>query len=459
MQIPIIGKPELGPYPTNMFFSQAAHKDLNLPGLMGTPGLKPYYDSSYARPVRGLKVMGSNLYAVIGDRVYKINNTLTGTLLTGTLSTTSGPVCMEHDGTNLMIVDPNVEGYTYTLGGSVTAIADADFPTPSFVTWQDGYFIVTEKDSGRFWIPTLYDPTDWDGSDWTTAEGNPDNILAILSDHEDVFCFGSESIQPYYNSGNSDFPFEVRQGSSMTEGIGAAHSSAAGDSTVFFLDTHGRVMRILGYNAQPISSRNLEKEISELSTFADAIGFYYTQQGHGFYALNFPTGNITLVFDVTTQMWHKRKSYPIALDGTEGRWRANCYTFFDGKHIVGDWQYGQLYELDFDTYTDNGETIRRIFDLPAIGDGETRVRHNRLKVDYKAGVGLTTGQGSDPQAMLKWSDDGMWSNDNELWTSIGKMGEYDKEVIFGRLGAPKRRVYRNIVSDPVEVVVTGAHLN
>ena len=63
--IPIIGKPELGPYPINMFYSQAAHKDLNLPGLMGTPGLKEYYDSSYAHPVRGLHVMGNLLYAVI----------------------------------------------------------------------------------------------------------------------------------------------------------------------------------------------------------------------------------------------------------------------------------------------------------------------------------------------------------------------------------------------------------
>ena len=455
--IPIIGKPELGPYPINMFYSQAAHKDLNLPGLMGTPGLKEYYDSSYAHPVRGLHVMGNLLYAVIGDRVYKINSTPTGSQLTGTLTTVTGPVCIENDGTNLMIVDPNIKGYTYTLGGNVTAISDVDFPTPSFLAWQDGYFIVTEKDSGRFYISTTYDPTAWDALDFTTAEGTPDNTLAILSDHEDLFNFGSLSIQPYYNSGNADFPFEVKQGASITEGIGAAHSVTAGDNTIFFLDQNGLVRRISGYSSIIISSRAIENEINALSTFSDAIGFYYSQEGHGFYILTFPTGDMTWAFDVTTQMWHKRRSYPIRGDDSEGRWRANCYAFFDGKHIVGDWQYGKLYELDFDTYTDNDETIRRIFDFPAIGDGQTKVRHNKLKIDYKTGVGLV---GEDePQAVLRWSDNGgeTWSNQN--WKGLGEIGDYDKEVNYRRLGASKIRIYRNMVTDPVEVVVTGAKLN
>jgi len=454
MEIPIIGKPELGPYPINMFYSPAAHKGLNLPGLMGTPGLKEYYDSSYAYPVRGLHAMGNKLYAVIGNRVYSIDSTPTATLLTGILTTTSGPVIMVDDGTNLMIIDPGVDGYTYTSGGNVTAIAAVGFPTPSYGTWQDGYFIVTEKDSGRFYTSTLYDPTLWDALDFATAEGTPDNTLAILSDHEDLFNFGSLSIQPYYNSEDG---FQVKQGASLTEGIGAAHSLAAGDNTMFFLDTHGRVMRISGYNAQPISSRKIEKEISELDTFSDAIGFYYTQEGHGFYVINFPTGDMTRSFNVTTQQWHKRRSYPIYGDGTEGRWRANCYAFFDGKHIVGDYQYGKLYELDFDTYTDNSETIRRFVDFPAIGNGKDKIRHNKLEVMFEGGVGLVGGD--DPQAVLCWSDDGGKTWSNQLWVGIGKIGKYTNRAIWRRLGASERRIYRIMVTDPVKVNITEAHLN
>jgi len=452
--IPIIGKPELGPYPINMFFSQAAHKELNLPGLMGTPGLKVYYDSSYGHPVRGLHVMRSKLYAVIGNRVYEIDSTPTGTLLIGTLTTTSGPVIMVDDGTNLMIVDPDVEGYTYTPGENVTAIADADFPIPSFLAWQDGYFIVTERDSGTFYISTLYDPTAWDALDFITAEGTPDNTLALLSDHEDLFNFGTLSIQPFYNSVDG---FQVKQGASLTEGIGAAHSIAAGDNTIFFLDKNGLVRRISGYRSQPISSRAIEKEINRLATFSDAIGFYYSQEGHGFYVLTLPTGDITWVFDVSTTMWHKRRSYPINPDGTEGRWRANCYAYFAGKHIVGDWQYGKLYELDFDTYTDNSETIRCFVDFPAIGNGKDRIRHNKLEVMFEGGVGLVGGD--DPQAVLRWSDDGGKTWSNQLWVGIGKIGDYTNRAIWRRLGASARRIYRIMVSDSVKVIITEAHLN
>ena len=209
-KISITGKQELGPYPINMFMSQAAHKELNLPGLMGTQGLKEYYEPSYAYEVRGLKVMGSNLYMVVGNRVYAIDNTPTATLLSGTLTGSSDPVCMKQDGTYLMIVERGVEGYVYSVDdGNVTAIADADFPTPSSLAWQDGYFVVTEKDTDTFYISTLRDPITWDGNDYTSAESSPDDTLQILSDHKELLSFGTQTIQFHWNSGNASFPFEA----------------------------------------------------------------------------------------------------------------------------------------------------------------------------------------------------------------------------------------------------------
>ena len=264
----------------------------------------------------------------------------------------------------------------------------------------------------------------------------------------------------YCNSGNATFPFERIQEAFIEQGTGARHSVASGDNTVFFLDNIGRIMRVsAGYSPQVISTRHIEDEISDLSLFSDAIGFFYIQKGHGFYVLTFPTGDITWVYDVSTQTWHKRKSYPIDTDGEESRWRANCYAFFEGMHIVGDWQNGKLYELDFDTYTDDTNTLRRYVDFPVIGDGENKVRHNKIQVDFEMGTGITTGQGSDPQAMLQWSDDNGKTWSNELWVTIGAMGKYGASAIWRRLGASKRRIYRVGVSDPIKVVITGAYLN
>ncbi|MCK4817659.1 hypothetical protein KA005_17955, partial [bacterium] len=316
-----------------------------------------------------------------------------GLLLVGTFLNTTGPVQIVSDGTYLMLVERDVRGYTCEADGDLTAIADVDFPTPSSLTWQDGYFIVTEKDSDRFYISTLRDPITWDSLDFTTAEASPDNTLAILSDHRELLIFGSQTIQPYYNSGNAAFPFEAIMGAVIQEGIGAADSLAAGDNTVFFVDKHGRIMRMSGHRVEPISSRYIEDIICNFPYFSDAIGFYYAHQGHGFYVVTFPRGNATWLYDVSTGFWHERTSYPVNPDASYSRWRANCHALFNGKHIVGDFENGKLYELDFDTYKDNDESIIRVFDFPAIGDGKARIRHNKLKLDYKTGVGIAVNPG------------------------------------------------------------------
>ena len=66
-----------------------------------------------------------------------------------------------------------------------------------------------------------------------------------------------------------------------------------------FIDEYAR--------AHPIES--LIQSIRETSTIADAIGFTYTQRGHKFYVLTFPTGGLTLVYDIAQGLWHERQSY------------------------------------------------------------------------------------------------------------------------------------------------------
>ena len=67
------------------------------------------------------------------------------------------------------------------------------------------------------------------------------------------------------------------------------------------------------------------------------------------------------------------------------------------------------------------------------------------------GVGLTSGQGSDPQIWLDWSDDGghSWSTVKPQ-RGIGKKGEYTKRAIWRRLGAFRQRYLRVRGSDPVK---------
>lgn len=425
--------------------------------LIGTPGLVEFCDLGTEVEIRNMIVMGDYLYAVGGTTLYKIDSDGSETAISGVLSTAIGHVYMAHDGTYIMIVDPGVDGYTQTGAGNLTVIADADFPTPSTLTWQDGYFIISKASSGRFYISKSYDPTDWTATDYATAEANPDDLIAVLSNSLALWLFGKETTEIWYNSGASAFPFERISGAFMTTGLAAAASLAGILGSLFWLNDRREVIKAEGFSADAISTDQIAYHFDQFTTVSDAVGFCYTQEGHTFYVLNFPTEDETWVYDATTSLWHERESYPIRRDGSYSRYRANCYAYFAGKHLAGDYLNGKIYELDLDTYTDDGETLRRKRVTQIINQDRKNLFFNNFEVEFEAGVGLVSGQGSDPQAMLRISDDGGHTWGNEHWRDIGEIGRYGKRAIWRRLGRSRNRTFEIVITDPIKSIILGAY--
>ena len=102
--------------------------------------------------------------------------------------------------------------------------------------------------------------------------------------------------------------------------------------------------------------------------------------------------------------------------------------------------------------------IRRLRRSPHIADEQIRIRHEAFQLDIEAGMGLTTGQGSDPQLMLRWSDDGGHTWSNEYWVSAGPKGQYRRRARWTRLGQAQDRVYEVVIADPVKVAWLDAFL-
>ena len=419
--------------------------------LRGTPGLKEWCDTGHHAEVRGIHKFGANVYAVVGNRVYRVNSEASATLCTGVLETFTGTVSMDDNDVQMMIVDGSY-GYT-VIGATVTKITDTGFVNnPETVTSQDTYFLVTWRGSDYVAISDPADGTSWDTTQEFTAQGSSDNVLSIISDHRDVFALGEDTVEVYYNSGG-DPPFTRRPGSTQEVGIGAKHSVAQLDNTLFFLSNKYQVVRYEGNNPVAKSTRSVDYQIAQYETKSDAIGMGIMIEGNAFYVLTFPTDNQTWSYNAASGFWQKLTSYP-----NEGRWRGNCYVYLNGKHIVGDYENGKLYELDFDTFTDNSETIRRIRTAAAVKSDGKNTFHHQLEIFFEAGRGLTSGQGSDPMAMLEYSDDGGHTWSHELWRSAGKIGKYEWRAVWNRLGRSRQRNYRLTVTDPVKWVITGANL-
>lgn len=99
----------------------------------------------------------------------------------------------------------------------------------------------------------------------------------------------------------------------------------------------------------------------------------------------------------------------------------------------------------------------RVRTSPHIHKDQKRIIYHSLEIDFESGIGLVYGQGSDPTASLRWSDDGghTWSYSHQV--SIGALGKYKARAKWYRLGSSRDRIYELTVSDPVKAVVIGAN--
>mgnify|MGYP003649920256 FL=1 len=132
---------------------------------------------------------------------------------------------------------------------------------------------------------------------------------------------------------------------------------------------------------------------------------------------------------------------------------------FNKKHIVGDRSLGTLYDMSVDKFTDaGGGPLRRVRRTPHLNIDNDYVVYDEFQVELQTGLGLSAGQGSDPQAMLRWSDDGGETWGNEHWVSAGARGNYGTRAIWRRLGRGYDRVFELAVSDPVPWRLMGAYI-
>jgi hypothetical protein len=462
--------------------------------LQRAPGLR-LLASIGDGPIRGLWQYGGYGYAVSGNNLYRINSSWAATFL-GTVSG-AGPVSMSDNGNQLFIAC-NGPSYIYNSATSVfQQITDPDFPGAVTVGYLDGYFVFNEPNSQKVWVTSLLEGTQVDALDFASAEGSPDGLVSLIIDHREAWLFGANSVEVWYDAGNADFPLSRIQGAFNEIGCAAPYSVAKLDNGIFWLGSDARgngiVYRANGYTGQRISTHAVEWQIQEYASISDAVAYTYQQDGHAFYVLIFPTANTTWVYDVATQAWHERAGF---LNGNFTRHRSNCQMNFGGEIVVGDYENSNIYAFDLNTFSDNGDPQKWLRSWRALQTGQNnlnRTTHHSLQLDCESGVGLDgndpytllnslnaetgdalltesgvsilvsveTAQGTDPQVMLRWSDDGGFNWSNEHWRSMGKIGEKGKRIIWRRLGMTMKlrdRVYEVSGTDPVKINIMGAEL-
>lgn len=421
----------------------------------GIPGLDLFANAGDT-PWRALLPVETTafFYGVHLGTLYKIDNTATLTAL-GTLNTTTGRVSMAHNGDVILIVD-GTNGYTYTISTNTFAqVSDVDFLNGAKTcTWLDQLFVVEDGEE----IATSPDGTNWDATDRAVAESSPDGIVHVLADHGELNILGAISTEYWVTTPAVDFALQPLKSNTAEWGCAAQWSVVKANDSVIFLaknrDGQASVVRLNGYVPQVISTPDLDAIINGYTTVLDATALAYKVGGHPFYQINFPSADASWLFDALTGRWHPIKSYQ------RGRHRAEIGIQYLARTIVSDSSTGKLYKINPATYSENGEVIEAelISETVRMPDGE-RFPVDRLRIDMERGVGLATGQGSDPQVMLQVSRDGGNTWGAEMWESAGAVGQYKRRVEWRRLGTSDQWTFKVRVTDPVKRVFVSASIN
>lgn len=443
----------------NFFYEKTS----NGQALVSTHGSTLFVQPTTAEVRGGIEYNGK-AYFVIGATLYEINSNGVATSR-GTLSTSSGRVSMAHNGTRvggnqqIMIVD-GTSGYIYdNTTSTLSTISDTDMVASESVTFLDGYFVFSQKDTDRFWITALYDGTDIDPNDFATAEGNPDILQAVITDRRDLFLFGKKTLEVWYDAGDPDNTFQRYQGGTAQTGCAAKFSVARFDNTLIWLTENDRGDRMVatmgeGYAPNIVSSPEVNYRLSTYTTYSDAFGYTYQHEGHEFYCLTFPSHNVTEVYDAATQRWHKRGH---AINGVfPNRERYNCHVFAFGKHLFGDVSNGKIYALDATVGTIAGTRIPREVVTSILTDEETRIRISALQLDMEEGIG-DPNSSTDTSMWLSYSKDGGHTYVDEVDASMGDAGEYSTRVIWRRLGIGRNWIFKFRTWSPNPMVLKGAY--
>lgn len=429
--------------------------------LYPTPGLTLKCQLP-AKSIRALHVSpnGETLLAICGESLYSIDSNFSATLV-DTLNTSSGYVSITDNGVSAYACD-GLDRYTYnfaTQTANVISNTDGPFQAGVRADVTDAYIIYNRPDSTQ-WAATDILSTVTQALSLGDANGSSDKLVAPVVNNRQVFLLKEFNSEVWIDAGLFPFPFQRIPGSSAQHGCTSVASIAMlGDSFAFVArDKRGQglILMAQGYGFTQISNHAVTNSLQG-QVISDAVGFSYQLEGHEFYVVSFPTADLTWVYDLATQMWHKWLS--VDNHNIFHRHRANCVAVFQGMIIAGDHSNGKIYQVDKTAFTEDGSTIRRLRRSLHVVKDFRQVYASRLQIQFQPGVGLNIGQGTDPQAMLRWSNDGGFTWSNEHWRSIGQIGKFKNRVIWRRLGNARDRIYEVSVSDPINATIVSADID
>lgn len=420
------------------------------------PGYAEYLDTGVSASVDGFYwwYQQNILIVVSNTNVYKkeTGGSLT-TLGTGLFESGARPTFANFGDT---LYAANGGDIIKITTATASALTDANIPAGvTHVAAFDQYLLANKSGTGQVHFSDVLLPEAWSGN-YFTAEQSPDDVYAVYPRWSEIWVFGQETIELWYNDGDTPF---------VPYGTGVISTGCIAPDTIqwirggfYWLNQKREVVRSSGQSYEIISDpiKNLLRADEEIT---DAVADYVTVANEELYILTLPSfgdKGLTLVYDLKKNEWMGEWNYFNTATLNFERFRGQCYQYIPdlNLHLWGDYNNGKIYQMSHDYYQDDGATLKARWLTGNFDHGTfLQKRSYKLRVKMLRGQGA---EGSDPVLMVRWQDNGnqVWSNTKYI--DLNEIGETEFFVSLRRLGMYRSRQYEFSVTDPTYVVMAGA---
>jgi hypothetical protein len=452
--------------------------------LHPTPGKKSIASFSQGNTGRASFTFKGFVYFVVGDTIYRMDNTLVPNVIALHFFTTlTGHIGIAANENEVIFVD-GVKAFLWNVTTSTGIDDTPNFPAgfkPLDVTFMDGSFIAISGSVGfqnTFFVSALNNGASWPVTDFALINSRPTILNGVAVLKRRIFFFGQTKSELWIDAGASDFRFRRDNNLLLEHGVKAISSISQAFDRLFYLsgdqDGVGAIMMVAGITPQPISTRQMDERIQKFTAPEDATGFAYKINGQIFYQINFTTDNHTYVFNSDTGNWHE-------LEMANGsRDIANTHSFFGTQHFLTSYNNNKLYELSPNLLDNDGEKIKRTrICRTASSPTYERIRYSRMQLDMLKGVGrintkplsslppfpivtqqqLMDSADVDPKVFLSISEDGGATYHSLGTASFGQAGDRLIRIIWRSLGTYRDAIFKFEIYNAVPVYILGAAID
>lgn len=385
------------------------------------------------------------VYAVGGGalnkRIYRLTGSfrdLTGDPDVGQLYGSGRPVIAETEAMLAMTAGNSPLKVLFS-DDSVSALANVPAECTHIIAQNSRLLINDNSSKGLVWYSGQALGSSTTGHEtWTglstgffSHEARPDPMLALHENTNEVFGFGSSSLQVW----NPDAQTAYAASATREYGTSARYSVVKREQSFYWLDQRKRFVVSDGRSAEVISGA-IQQSLNDISTVMDAWGFWFHEGIADCLVWVFPTARRCFAYQIG-RGW----SEWFGLAGANwGRINLGCVAErpYGGKTLAGTLD-GRVALLTRSSQTDLGESVTADIRTGFLNNGTDAIKHC-LSVTMNLRRGTTSGSTS-PVAWLSYRD-----GPGEAWrrvaVSLGSTNQALSVVRLPGFGTYRRRQWR-----------------